>query len=63
MMPSSNTDPAQKPTAFPSFELTYIFDDEENPTKVTVFSKLDDDIETGWISIDADHAIDLADVA
>lgn len=47
----------------PSFDLAYEVDDVHQPTQITLFSERLDEIATNWISIDAAHALDLADVA
>lgn len=49
--------------AFPTFDLSYAVDDEEEPTSVTVFPGDTIDDLTTWISVDVDAAIDLEDVA
>lgn len=50
-------------TRLPSFELEYGLDDPEAPTAVTVFAPDAADVSTAWLSIDADHAVPLEDVA
>lgn len=63
-MPSSNTtDSNRESIAFPAFDLSCAFDDKENPTQVTIYSEADDERTTRWISIDVEHAIDVADIA
>lgn len=64
-MPDSDqvSAPAERFIAPPSFELTYAFDDSDEPTEVTVFPADRDDVTTTWISIDFDHAVDLRDTA
>lgn len=47
----------------PVFEISYLLDDRENPTEVTVFPGTEDyDLSTHWITIDAGHAVPLEDV-
>ena len=47
----------------PRFDLCFGVDDVEAPATVTVYSESVDEIDTHWISIEADWAIDVADVA
>lgn len=47
---------------FPEFDLCYLFDDEESPSEVTVFSTETDANATIWITIDAAHAVPLEEV-
>lgn len=46
----------------PDYELEYLFDDDEEPTEVTVFVDNATDLSTNWITVDADHAVPLEDV-
>lgn len=44
----------------PRFELSYLFDREDEPTEVTVFPESNDfDISTNWISVAVDAAVPL----
>ena len=44
----------------PRFELSYLFDSEDEPTEVTVFPASDDhDISTNWITVAIDAAVPL----
>ena len=44
----------------PRFELSYLFDSEDEPTEVTVFPESDDhDISTNWITVAIDAAVPL----
>lgn len=63
-MPANNlrSDPVRR-TALPTFDLSYDVDDREDPTTVTVYPETSDGNTTCWISIDVDHAVDLADIA
>ena len=54
------TDPLQ---TLPTFELAYLFDEEEDPETVTVFSDEDDRITTEWMTVDRRSAVALEDVA
>ena len=54
------TDPLQ---TLPTFGLTCMFDEEEDPETVTVFCDEDDRITTEWITFDRRHAVALEDVA
>lgn len=47
----------------PTFRLSCTVDDEEDPSRVTVFSDAGDDFYFTWISIDADSAVDLDEIA
>ena len=47
----------------PAFELTYLYDDDDNPTEVTVFlAGTDDGLATQWLTIDREHAVPLESV-
>lgn len=44
----------------PEFDLAYLYDDEDDPTEVTVFpARFGDDLATHWITIDRRHAVPL----
>ena len=44
----------------PSFELSYLFDDDDEPTEVTVFPASNEfDISTNWITAAAESAVPL----
>jgi hypothetical protein len=44
----------------PEFDLSYLYDDEDEPSEVTVFpARFDDDLATNWITIDVGHAVPL----
>ena len=44
----------------PRFELSYLFDSEDEPTEVTVFPESDDyDISTNWITVSVEGAVPL----
>lgn len=47
------------PTDPPEFELDYLVDDEVDPTELTVFSPIEDDITTHWITVDFESAIPI----
>lgn len=47
----------------PTFDLSFGLDDLEAPTRVTVYAEPDEEITTHWITVDAAHAVDLAQVA
>lgn len=47
----------------PEFELAYLFDDEENPKRVTIFQPgTGDNAASRWISIDSEHAVPIEEV-
>jgi hypothetical protein len=44
----------------PEFELTYLYDDEEDPTEVTIFEGAsEEDLTTRWITMDYPHTVTL----
>jgi hypothetical protein len=45
-----------------SVDLVSAVDDEADPTQLTVYSDRDDEITTHWITVDLDHAVDLAEM-
>lgn len=45
----------------PSFELTFAYDDPDDPATVTVYPEETEARATTWISVDVDHAVDLGD--
>ena len=52
--------PAIELGELPHFELSYLFDNEDEPTEVTVFPESDDyDISTNWITMTIDAAVPL----
>lgn len=65
-MSTAERTPAQLPAAlggFPQFELDFGVDDEHEPTEITIYDPLAEDLTTFWLTIDAASAVDLADVA
>ena len=47
----------------PRFELSYLFDNQDEPTEVTIFPESNDfDISTNWITVAVDAAIPLEQV-
>lgn len=46
----------------PEFELSYLFDDKEDPAEVTVFGGDGEAVLTNWITIDEGHAVPLDEV-
>lgn len=46
----------------PEFELEYIWDDPDDPSKVTVFSTENNNPETEWLMADQDTVVPLSDV-
>lgn len=56
----SQRDHATPDDALPRFELSYLFDDRDKPTEVTVFPESNEyDISTNWITIDVSSAVPL----
>lgn len=47
----------------PEFELTYLYDDEEDPTEVTIFEGNSvEDLTTRWLTMDYHHTVALDSV-
>jgi hypothetical protein len=47
---------------YPEFELSYLFDDADDPTEVTLFpGDCDEHLPTRWLSVDTAHAVPLDD--
>lgn len=47
----------------PRFDLSYLFDNEDEPTEVTIFPESNEyDISTNWITADVGCAVPLEDV-
>lgn len=46
-------------STYPTFDLTYLFDDADDPTAVTVFSPDEGDVTTHWITIDVEAAVPI----
>ncbi|UWG47713.1 Uncharacterized protein HSRCO_1431 [Halanaeroarchaeum sp. HSR-CO] len=47
----------------PEFELCYLFDDQDDPTEVTIFQPgVDERSATRWLTIDTTHAIALEEI-
>jgi hypothetical protein len=47
----------------PEFELTYLYDDEEDPTEVTIFEGTSvEDLTTRWLTMDYHHTVALDSV-
>jgi len=52
--------PAAGLTRLPEFDLAFLYDDEDDPTEVTIFpAGFEEDLETNWITIDCRHAVPL----
>lgn len=45
------------------FDLVFAPDDESAPTEITAFPERGADHTTAWITMDADHVVDLAEHA
>lgn len=46
----------------PAFDLTYRFDDDTDPSEVTVFPDAESANETTrWLTVDVDHSVSLED--
>lgn len=47
----------------PEFELSYLFDDQDDPTEVTIFIPgVEERSATQWLTIDSSHAVSLETV-
>lgn len=47
----------------PEFELCYLFDDQDEPSEVTIFRPgVDDRSATRWLTIDSSHAVALEEI-
>lgn len=62
-MPTHESHAGSQTSDYPVFDLSYTVDDDESPATVTVFSERPEELSTCWLSIDVEHAVDLADVA
>lgn len=63
---SSNEIPGETTTGFdelPRFDLTYLTDDDEEPSEVTVFPESGENFVSTWITIDIDHSVPLEEIA
>ena len=45
--------------AYPTFDLTFRYDDVEDPVELTVFPEPSADRTTAWLTVDVDHAVPL----
>lgn len=43
-------------------DLLYAVDDESDPRSVTVYPRDPDDVTTTWLTMDVEHAVDLAEM-
>ena len=60
----SATDSRKRPSGqlgrLPEFDLSFLYDDDDEPAEVTVFpARLGEDLATNWITIDYPHAVPL----
>lgn len=65
-MNTTDTRPIPLPNplqALPEFELDYGVDDRHEPTEITIYDPLAEDVTTRWLTVDTASAIDLAAVA
>ena len=47
----------------PEFDLTFLYDDEEEPTEVTIFEGTSqEDLTTRWLTMDYRHSVALDSV-
>lgn len=47
----------------PEVELAHAFDDDADPRYVTVYPAHRTDVTTTWLTVDVEHAVDLAEMA
>ena len=65
-MSTAGRRPLPAPTGLdplPSFALDFGVDDPHDPSEVTVYDPLAEDVTTSWLTIEAAAAVDLVDVA
>lgn len=65
-MSTTETRPVPRPNpleSLPEFALDYGVDDRREPTEITIYDPLAEDVTTRWLTVDAAGAIDLAAVA
>ena len=64
MSATDSTRESSSPLAeLPVFELAFDVDEVSDPAWVTLYSPAASELETHWMSMDADHAVDLDAVA
>ena len=52
--------PSARLSSLPEFELSFLYDDEDDPAEVSVFpARLGADLATNWITIDYGHAVSI----
>ncbi|MFB6130690.1 MAG: hypothetical protein ABEJ28_07720 [Salinigranum sp.] len=47
---------------FPSFDLAFLFDEDEHPSEVTVYVDDAKKLATNWMTVDIEHAVSLEEV-
>lgn len=58
----STIDTAEGLDNHPEFELSFLYDDADDPTEVTVFPGDDEtELSTQWISMDITHTVPIED--
>jgi len=50
------------PSATPTVELSYRYDDAADPQELTVFAPGSERLSTEWLTVPADAAVDLAEM-
>lgn len=55
----SNSDSTSRLPEFPSFDLSYVLDEDEHPAQVTVYSDVEDEHLTHWITVSVELTVDL----
>lgn len=54
--------PPEPPRGYVEIDLEWLFDDEDDPSEITVYSTADDiDPVTTWLTVDCEHAVGLDD--
>ena len=46
----------------PTYELEFLFDEDESPNEVTIFVDDVGELATSWLTIDVEHAVPLEEV-
>jgi hypothetical protein len=60
--PSNQSQSTTHLEELPQFALEYLFDDDDDPTEVTIFADDPEALSTQWITIDRAHAVPLEEV-
>lgn len=58
-----NSGPPKPSRAARALDLAFVPDDEDDPTEITAYPDRGVDVTTAWLTMDADHVVDLAEFA